>query len=103
MVSNVRPNPDQVLVDIVDYVVDYKVNNKQAIDSARLVLTDTLACALEALDSRECMKLVEPLVPGMSMRNGARVPGTKHELDPTSAAFGFGAMIRWLDFNDTFT
>jgi 2-methylcitrate dehydratase len=29
------------------------------------------------------------------------VPGTTFQLDPVQAAFNIGAMIRWLDFNDT--
>ena len=103
MTSNIRSAPDQALVDIANYVLDYKIQNSQAMDAARLCMTDTLACALEALDSQECMKRVEPMVPGMAMQNGARVPGTRYELDPANAAFGFGCMIRWLDFNDTFT
>src|SRR2546421_1577425 len=35
------------------------------------------------------------------MPGGARVPGTSFELDPVQAAFNIGALIRWLDFNDT--
>src|SRR5439155_14156906 len=35
------------------------------------------------------------------MPGGARVPGTGHELDPVQAAFCIGALVRWLDFNDT--
>jgi 2-methylcitrate dehydratase len=99
---NVRPAPDKVLVDIADYVLDGKIG-EPAINSARLVLTDTLACALDALDYPECTKLLGPAVPGTVVPNGARVPGTSYELDPATAAFSFGAMIRWLDYNDTFT
>src|SRR6201999_2145006 len=36
-----------------------------------------------------------------TLTGGARVPGTAYELDPINAAFNIGAMIRWLDFNDT--
>jgi 2-methylcitrate dehydratase len=32
---------------------------------------------------------------------GAKVPGTRFQLDPVEAAFNIGTMIRWLDFNDT--
>ena len=103
MTSNIRSAPDQVLVDIADYVMDYKIQSREALDAARLSMTDTLACALEALEFRECTKLVEPMVPGMVVQNGARVPGTRYEMDPANAAFGLGCMIRWLDFNDTFT
>ena len=99
---NVRPAPDKVLTDIADYVLDGKIG-EPAMDSARLVLTDTLACALDALDHPECTKLLGPAVPGTVVPNGSRIPGTSYELDPATAAFGFGAMIRWLDYNDTFT
>ena len=99
---NERPAPDKALVDIADYVVAGKIG-EAALASARLCLTDTLACALDALDHPECTKLLGPLVPGTVVPYGARVPGTSHELDPATAAFSFGSMIRWLDFNDTFT
>ncbi|MGH8633151.1 MAG: bifunctional 2-methylcitrate dehydratase/aconitate hydratase [Burkholderiales bacterium] len=99
---NVRRAPDKVLTDIADYVVSGTIG-EAAIDSARLVLTDTLACALDALDYPECTKLLGPAVPGTLVPHGARVPGTSYELDPATAAFSFGCMIRWLDFNDTFT
>src|SRR4051812_34234889 len=42
-----------------------------------------------------------PVVPGATLANGAKVPGTPYQLDPVQAAFNIGAMIRWLDFNDT--
>lgn len=101
--SNVRPAPDKVLVDIADYVLNYKVSSERAIDTARMVLTDTLAGALDALDFPECTKLLGPVVPGTVVPLGSRVPGTRHELDPATAAFSFGCMIRWLDFNDQFS
>lgn len=101
--SNSRPAPDQVLLDIADYVLNYQIRGKQAIDSARLCMTDAIACALDALDFPECTKLVGPVVPGTVVPHGARVPGTRHELDPAAAAFSLGCMIRWLDLNDTFT
>ena len=101
--SNSRPAPDQVLLDIADYVLNYQIRGKQAIDAARLCMTDAIACALDALDFPECTKLVGPVVPGTIVPHGSRVPGTRHELDPATAAFSLGCMIRWLDLNDTFT
>ena len=100
-VSNQRPAPDQVLVDIVDYVLDYDVTSALAYDTARNCLIDTLGCGLEALEYPACTKLLGPIVPGTVVPNGARVPGTGFQLDPVKAAFDIGAMIRWLDFNDT--
>ena len=100
-ISNVRPKADQVLVDIVDYVTKYKVKSDLAYETARNCLIDTLGCGLEALEYPACTKLLGPIVPGTVVPNGAKVPGTQFQLDPIQAAFNIGAMIRWLDFNDT--
>ncbi|MPZ41860.1 MAG: bifunctional 2-methylcitrate dehydratase/aconitate hydratase [Betaproteobacteria bacterium] len=100
--ENTRPEPDRELQDIADYVVDFKPS-QQALDAARSSLMDTIACALDALDYPECTKLLGPVVHGTIVPHGARVPGTAYQLDPAKAAFDFGAMIRWLDLNDTFT
>jgi 2-methylcitrate dehydratase len=100
-ISNIRPKPDQVLVDIVDYVSKYKVTSKQAYETARYCLIDTVGCGFEALEYPACTKLLGPVVPGTVVPNGAKVPGTPFQLDPVQAAFNIGTMIRWLDFNDT--
>jgi 2-methylcitrate dehydratase len=96
-----RPPYDQVLVDIADYVCDYSIESKLAYSTARNCLIDTLGCGLEALEYPACTKLLGPVVPGTLVPNGAKVPGTAFQLDPVQAAFNIGAMIRWLDFNDT--
>src|SRR6202047_2177430 len=100
-ISNVRPDPDRVLVDIVDYVLNYKIDSTLALDTARNCLIDTIGCGLLALRYPECTKLLGPIVPGTIVPNGAKVPGTQFQLDPIEAAFNIGAMIRWLDYNDT--
>jgi len=100
-VSNVRPEPDEVLTRIADYVTRTKLTSKEAYDTARYCLMDTLGCGFEALGYPACTKLMGPIVPGTVVPNGARVPGTQFQLDPVQAAFNIGAMIRWLDFNDT--
>ena len=100
-ISNIRPEPDQVLVDIVDYVLNYQIKSELAYETARNCLIDTLGCGLEALEYPACKKLMGPIVPGTIVPNGAKVPGTQFQLDPVQAAFNIGAMIRWLDFNDT--
>src|SRR3982074_2514473 len=100
-ISNVRPDPDKVLVDIVDYVTKYKVTSKEAYDTAPYCLIDTLGCGFEALEFPACTKLLGPIVPVTMVPNGAKVPGTQFQLDPVQAAFNIGTMIRWLDFNDT--
>lgn len=100
-ISNVRPAPDKVLVDIVDYVLNYEITNDLAWKTAQYCLIDTLGCGLEALTYPACTKLLGPVVPGTVVPNGAKVPGTQFQLDPIQAAFNIGTIIRWLDFNDT--
>lgn len=100
-ISNVRPEPDQVLVDIADYVIGYEIQSDLAYQTARNCLIDTLGCGLEALEYPACKKLLGPIVPGTLVPHGAKVPGTSFQLDPVQAAFNIGTMIRWLDFNDT--
>jgi 2-methylcitrate dehydratase len=100
-ISNVRPKPDKVLTDIANYVSKSKIDSKQAYETARYCLMDTLGCGLEALEYPACTKLLGPIVAGTVVPNGAKVPGTQFQLDPVQAAFNIGAMIRWLDFNDT--
>lgn len=105
--SNIRGGTDRELTDIADYVLRYRVDHgarsRKVLDIARLRFTDTLACALDALDYPDCVKLLGPYIQGTVVPNGARVPGTAYVLDPVKAAFDLGTMIRWLDFNDTFT
>ncbi len=98
---NNRPQPDQVLVDIANYVCDYDVQSDEAYDTARNCLMDTLGCGLLALRFPECTKLLGPLVAGTVVPHGARVPGTQFTLDPVKAAWDIGCIIRWLDYNDT--
>src|SRR5574338_1419016 len=100
-ISNIRPEPDRVLVDIADYVIGHAIESQEALDTARNCLIDTLGCGLEALSYPACTKLLGPVVPGTIVPHGAKVPGTQFQLDPVQAAFNIGAMIRWLDFNDT--
>src|SRR3989442_11817284 len=100
-ISNVRTEFDKEIIDIVDYVMNYKVESSVAYTTARNCLIDTLGCGLEALEYPACTKLMGPIVPGTVVPNGAKVPGTQFQLDPVQAAFNIGAMIRWLDFNDT--
>ena len=100
-ISNERPAPDKVLTDIADYALNYEIKSELAYTTARYCLIDTLGCGLEALEYPACTKLLGPLVPGTVVPHGARVPGTSYQLDSVQAAFNIGAMIRWLDFNDT--
>ena len=96
-----RPDWDAELADIADYVCDADIDSELAFETAHYCLMDTLACGFQALDYPACTKLLGPVVPGATLAGGARVPGTSYELEPVMAAFNIGAMIRWLDFNDT--
>jgi 2-methylcitrate dehydratase len=96
-----RPAPDQVITAIADYALSYEIKSALAYETAGYCLMDTLACGFQALKYPACTKLLGPVVPGATLTGGARVPGTAYELDPVAAAFNIGAMIRWLDFNDT--
>ncbi|WP_413513311.1 bifunctional 2-methylcitrate dehydratase/aconitate hydratase [Myroides odoratus] len=100
-ISNERPQPDQVLVDIADYVLNYQIKNELAWKTAHYCLLDTIGCGLEALTYPACTKLLGPVVKGTIVPNGAKVPGTQFQLDPIQAAFNIGTIVRWLDFNDT--
>ena len=100
-ISNVRPRPDKVLRLIADYATKYTVKSAEAYDTARHCLMDTLGCGFEALEYPACTKLLGPVDPETVTPRGAKVPGTRYQLDPVQAAFNIGAMIRWLDFNDT--
>ena len=92
---------DQEIVDIVDYALNYQITSPLAYETAWNCLLDTIGCGLEALEYDACTKLLGPIVQGLSVANGVKVPGTKYVLDPVQGAFNIGAMIRWLDFNDT--
>lgn len=99
--SAARPAPDQILVDIAEYVTATSIQSAEAYDTARLCLMDSFACMMLALNFPACTRLLGPVVPGAELENGARVPGTSFRLDPVQGAFNIGAMVRWLDYNDT--
>lgn len=98
---NTRPDYDQVIQDIADYVLNYQVTSPEALETARYCLMDSLGCGLLALQFPECTKHLGPLVEGTQVPHGVRVPGTAYRLDPMKAAWDIGCTIRWLDYNDT--
>lgn len=100
-ISNDRPQPDQVLIDIAHYVLNYEIKSDLALQTAHYCFLDTVGCGLEALSYPACTKLLGPIIPGTIVPHGAKVPGTSYQLDPVQAAFNIGALVRWLDFNDT--
>jgi 2-methylcitrate dehydratase len=89
------------MVELAEYALHYEIRSDLAYDTARYCLMDTLGCGFEALGYPECTKLIGPVVPGTTVPEGAKVPGTNLQLDPIRAAFSLGCMIRWLDYNDT--
>src|SRR3954468_1714896 len=99
--SNEKSPPDPALVTIAEYARDYVIDGGEAFNTAVLCLADSLGCALLALNFPACEKLLGPVVPGVEVPGGCRIPGTDYELDPVTGALHLGAMIRWLDFNDT--
>jgi 2-methylcitrate dehydratase len=100
--TNVRPAPDKVLVEIAEYVDRYQGESELARDTAHLCLIDSLGCAFEALSYPGCTNLLGPIVPGTFVPHGAKVPGTAYQLDPVTATFNLGTLVRWLDYNDAF-
>ena len=100
VVANNQPY-DQVIIDIVDYALNYEIKSPVAYQTAWSSFMDTVGCGLESLEYEACRKLLGPVVPGLTVENGVKVPGTTYVLDPVQGAFNIGAMIRWLDFNDT--
>src|SRR5215210_7824652 len=96
-----RPSPDALLVEIADYALARAIDSREAYDTARLCLMDSLGCMMLALNFPACVRRLGPVVPGAVMKGGARVPGTKYQLDPVQAAFNIGCLVRWLDYNDT--
>ncbi|SEN36715.1 2-methylcitrate dehydratase [bacterium A37T11] len=101
IINNNRPETDQVISDIADYVLTYQIDSPLAYQTAHYCLLDTLGCGMEALEYPACTKLLGPIIPGTVVPNGSKVPGTNYQLDPVQAAFNIGSIIRWLDFNDT--
>ena len=98
---NSRPDPDELIIQIADYVMDYEIKSDEAYETAKSCLIDTLGCGLLALSFPACTKLLGPVIEGTEVPNGVRVPGTSNLLDPIKGAFDIGCIIRWLDFNDT--
>lgn len=102
VVDATRPDFDPAIAAIADYVLDYDVTaSREAMTNARYCWMDTIGCGLYALNFPDCTKLLGPIVPGATLPGGARVPGTAYQLDPVRAAWNIGAMVRWLDYNDT--
>ncbi|WP_372814359.1 bifunctional 2-methylcitrate dehydratase/aconitate hydratase [Paenibacillus sp.] len=99
--GNILEQADKLLVDIAQYTISYEIKSKEAYQIARHVVMDSLGTAMLALRFPECTKHLGPIVPGIRVTNGTRVPGTQFELDPVHGAFNIGTLIRWLDFNDT--
>jgi 2-methylcitrate dehydratase len=101
IILNRDQTPDVEMIDIARYIRHHSIESEEAYHTAGLCLMDSLGCAILSLTFPACRKMLGPVVPGIMVPNGSRVPGTKFVLDPITAAFNIGTMIRWLDFNDT--
>jgi 2-methylcitrate dehydratase len=99
--SNARPRVDTLLTEIARYALANHDFGETTRATARRVLADSLGCAALASTHEASARLLGPVVPGTVVPHGARVPATAFELDPVEAAFQTGALIRWLDYNDT--
>jgi 2-methylcitrate dehydratase len=99
--NNIKPDYDDIIQIIADYVINFNQYSELALETARWVLLDSAACALMALEFEACKKLLGPIVPGAYLKNGSHVFGDKETYDPVRAAFINGSLIRWLDYNDT--
>lgn len=99
--DNSRTTFDKVIVDIKDYVFHYEIKSPRAWLYARTTMLDALGCAIESFhNSPECRSLLGPHVPGTTVPDGFRLPGTSYQLDPVKGAFDLGSMIRYSDHND---
>ena len=98
---NVRPDYDNIITEIAEYVDSYNIDSKLALETARNCLIDTIGCGLLALQFPACTKMLGPVVDGTTVPFAVRVPGTNFKLDPIKAAFDIGCSVRWLDYNDT--
>lgn len=97
-----RPDFDELLTKIARYASDFEIKSDLAYETAKYCLMDTIGTGLLALNFPACTKLLGPVVEGAEFRPlGAKIPGTSYQLEPERAAFNVGAMVRWLDFNDT--
>ncbi len=67
-----RPEPDALLEQIADYVLATEaITSREAFDTARLCLMDTLGCGLLALSYPACVKLLGPVVPAQRCQDAA--------------------------------
>ena len=98
---NIRPDFDNLISEIANYVSSFEIESDLALDTARNCLMDTIGCGLLALQFPACTKLLGPIVKDSKVPFGVRVPGTDYELDPVKGAFDIGCIVRWLDYNDT--
>jgi len=96
-----RPEPDRILTVIADYAGEFRHQEQGGVRNRPILPDGYIGLRLPSPQVPGMHPLMGPVVPGATLSNGARVPGTAYELDPINAAFNIGAMIRWLDFNDT--
>lgn len=94
-------NYDSLLEKIADYILSPPKFTPLAYETAQWCLMDALGCAALAMTFPAATKLLGPIVPGSRCDNGVHVLKSDIALDPVKAAFDYGLLIRWLDYNDT--
>ncbi|MGH7254600.1 MAG: MmgE/PrpD family protein, partial [Nitrospirales bacterium] len=72
-----------------------------AVHEVKRRVLDSLGCAMGAWDAPPC-RIARQLAQSVKTPKGATLWGTAHRTLPELAAFTNGAMVRYLDFNDTY-
>ena len=93
------PKFDPVIEKISDYVQSYQAQESSLIE-AKNCFFDSIACAFMALDHEQVKKFIQ-LEYIKNSSGSVRVIGTNIKTNAVDATFLNGALIRWLDFNDT--
>ncbi len=101
MGTQAQPGIDELVNEISTYVDSFTNPSENAINVAWLALFDAMGCAMASTQMPECMRHVGPLVPGITCDPSVSIPGTGFRVDPVSAAFSTGCLIRWSDFSDS--
>ena len=93
------PKFDPVIEKISDYVQSFQAQESSLIE-AKNCFFDSIACAFMALDHEQVKKFIQ-LEYIKNSSGSVRVIGTNIKTNAVDATFLNGALIRWLDFNDT--
>ena len=93
------PDFDPLIKKISDYVQTYQAKD-ESLQEAKTCFFDSIACAFMALEHDQVKKFIE-IDYIKNSQGSVRVIGTDLKTNALDATFLNGALIRWLDFNDT--